>query len=298
MTAPRNGSPTRALVLGGGGAVGVGWQTGLLTGLREAGVDLAGAEAITGTSAGALVGALLAGGREVTQALTSLTVLGQIIEPDSLAAGDEAFLNARRQASLDTDPRQALQAIGHAAHEADTPAEDAYLGLFAALDGAAWPAGFRCTAIDTDTGDLVVWNQESGVPLLQAVAASCSIPMLLPTVTIKGRRYMDGGILNHLNATAAPPTDVLVVLSCHPLGSRGVAVDSVRAVSDATANAELAQLRETRRLIAIDPDFSDLEAPANMMDPNRTFQALQIGRRQAEREAEAIQAAWSFSAGA
>jgi len=44
--------------------------------------------------------------------------------------------------------------------------------------------------------------------------------MLLPTVTIKGRRYMDGGILNHLNATATPPTDVLVVLSCHPLGTQ------------------------------------------------------------------------------
>lgn len=294
MSSPRNGSPTRALVLGGGGAVGVGWQTGLLTGLREAGVDLAGAEAIMGTSAGALVGALLASGREVTEALTSLAALGQLIDPDTLAAGDEAFLSARRQASLDTDPRQALRAIGHAADEAGTPAEDAYLGLFGALDGAAWPAGFRCTAIDTDTGDLVVWDQGSGVPLLQAVAASCSIPMLLPTVTIKGRRYMDGGILNHLNATAGPPTDVLVVLSCHPLGSQGVGVDSALSVSDATANAELAQLRETRRLIAVEPDFSDIEAPANMMDPNLTFQALQIGKRQAEREAEAIQAAWNF----
>jgi NTE family protein len=294
MTSPRNGSPTRALVLGGGGAVGVGWQTGLLTGLREAGVDLAGAEAILGTSAGALVGALLASGREVAEALTSLAALGQIIDPDTLAAGDEAFLSARRQASLDTDPRQALRAIGHAADEASTPAEDAYLGLFGALDAAAWPAGFRCTAIDTDTGDLVVWNQGSGVPLLQAVAASCSIPMLFPTITIKGRRYMDGGILSHLNAMAAPPTDVLVVLSCHPLGSQGVGVDSALSVSDATASAELAQLRETRRLIAVEPDFSDIEAPANMMDPNLTFQALQIGKRQAQREAEAIQAAWNF----
>jgi NTE family protein len=132
------------------------------------------------------------------------------------------------------------------------------------------------------------------VPLLQAVAASCSIPMLFPTVTIKGRRYMDGGILSHLNATAAPPTDVLVVLSCHPLGSKGVGVDSARAVSDATANAELAQLRETRRLIAVEPDFSGIEAPANMMDPNLTFQALQVGERQAGREAAAIQAAWNF----
>jgi len=45
MTAPQNGSVTCALVLGGGGAVGVGWQTGLLEGLREAGLDLVGAKA-------------------------------------------------------------------------------------------------------------------------------------------------------------------------------------------------------------------------------------------------------------
>jgi NTE family protein len=293
MTSPRKGSPTRALVLGGGGAVGVGWQTGLLTGLREAGVDLAGAKAIVGTSAGALVGALLSGGRDVTDALTSLAALGQSIDPDALAAGDEAFLSAMRQASLDTDPRHALRAIGRAAREASTPAEDAYLGLFGILDGTAWPAGFRCTAIDTDTGDLVVWDQGSGVPLLYAVASSCAVPLLFPTVTIKDRRYMDGGILSHLNATAAPPTDVLVVLSCHPLGSQGTGGGGSLAAS-LTPDAELAPLRQTRLLVAVEPDFSDIKAPANMMDPNLAIQAFQIGERQAEREAAAIQAAWNF----
>ena len=213
MTSQRNGSQTRALVLGGGGAVGVGWQAGLLTGLREGGADLAGADAIVGTSAGALVGALLSDGRDVTGALASLAALGQSIDSADLAAGDEAFLSAMRQASLDTDPQHALRAIGRAAREASTPSEDAYLGLFDTLDGTAWPAGFRCTATDADTGDLVVWDQGSGVPLLHAVASkgsgvpllhavasSCAVPVLFPTVTIKGRRYMDGGILSHLNA--------------------------------------------------------------------------------------------------
>jgi NTE family protein len=173
-------------------------------------------------------------------------------------------------------------------------AEDAYLGLFGTLEGAAWPAGFRCTAIDTDTGDLVVWDEGSGVPLLHAVASSCSVPQLFPTVTIKGRRYTDGGILSHLNATAAPPTDVLVALSCHPLGSQGARVDSALAASVARMDADLAQLRETRRLVAVEPDFGDGETPANLMDPNLAIQALQIGKRQAEREAAAIQAAWNF----
>ncbi len=259
MTSPRNCSPTRAVVLGGGGAVGVGWQIGLLIGLREAGIELAGVEAVVGTSAGALVGALLASGREVTEALTSLAALGQSIDPDSLAAGDEAFLSAVRLASLETDPRQALRAIGGTAREASTPSEEAYLGLFGTLDGTVWPAGFRCTAIDTDTGDLVVWEQGSGVPLLHAVGSSCAVPMLFPTVTIKGHSYMDGGLLSHLNAAAAPPTDVLVVLSCHSLASQGAGGGGALTAS-VTPDVELAPLRQARRLVAVEPDFSDIEA--------------------------------------
>jgi len=290
MTAPRNGPRTRALVLGGGGAVGVGWQTGLLTGLGEAGVELAGAESIVGTSAGALVGAFLAGGRPVTDALSSLAALGQSIDPDTLVTGDEAFLHTMSQARLETDPQQALRAIGRAAIAGSTLAEDVYLGLFGSLDGIAWPAAFRCTAIDTDTGEVVVWDERSGVSLLQAVAASCAVPVLFPCVTIKGHRYMDGGILSHLNATAAAPTDVLVVLSCHPLGSRGARGGGSLAASVAP-DAELAPLRQTRRLIAVEPDFSDIEAPTNMMDPNLVIQAFQIGKRQGAGEAVAIAAA-------
>jgi NTE family protein len=115
MTSQRNDSPTRAVVLGGGGTVGVAWQTGLLAGLREAGVELAGASAIVGTSAGALVGALLSSGRDVTDALAVLAAVGQKLDFDSLTAGSESFLSASRQASLVADPRQALRAIGSAA---------------------------------------------------------------------------------------------------------------------------------------------------------------------------------------
>lgn len=70
---------------------------------------LADAEFIVGTSAGAFVGALPSSGREVTDALTSLAALGQSIDPDTLAAGDEAFHGAMRQAGLDTDPDRALR---------------------------------------------------------------------------------------------------------------------------------------------------------------------------------------------
>ena len=280
--------PTRAVVLGGGGAVGVSWQTGLLTGLRDAGVDLAKAEATVGTSAGALVGALLASGRDVHDALTSLALLAQSINPASLAEGDAAFLSAMSQASLIADAGEALRGIGRAANEANTPAEDTYLQLFATLESTAWPSGFRCTAIDTESGELVVWDENSGVGLAEAVASSCAIPMLFPSITIQGRRFMDGGILSHVNAAAAPATDILVVLSCHPLASKGAGGGgSLRA--SVAPETELAPLRAARRVVAIEPDFSDVRATAGMMDPTFAREALRVGNRQAHCVAAAIQ---------
>src|ERR1700691_2639059 len=58
---------TKALVLGGGGPVGVAWESGLLAGLAESGVDLSSADFIVGTSAGSFVGAQLALGRSPAQ---------------------------------------------------------------------------------------------------------------------------------------------------------------------------------------------------------------------------------------
>ena len=54
---------TRALVLGGGGPVGIAWEKGLLAGLAAEGVDVEAADHILGTSAGSVVGAELASGR-------------------------------------------------------------------------------------------------------------------------------------------------------------------------------------------------------------------------------------------
>jgi NTE family protein len=56
---------TRALVMGGGGVVGTAWMTGLVSGLRHGGVDLAEADVIVGTSAGSIVGTMLATGQNL-----------------------------------------------------------------------------------------------------------------------------------------------------------------------------------------------------------------------------------------
>ena len=62
----------RALVLGGGGITGIAWEIGVLAGLAEAGVDLAGADGtradlVVGTSAGSVVGAQVTSGAGIEE---------------------------------------------------------------------------------------------------------------------------------------------------------------------------------------------------------------------------------------
>ena len=57
----------RALVLGGGGIVGVAWETAILAGLLEGGVDVRDADLIVGTSAGSIVGSQIAEGRDARE---------------------------------------------------------------------------------------------------------------------------------------------------------------------------------------------------------------------------------------
>src|SRR5215217_8191099 len=77
---------TKALVLGGGGPVGVAWEVGLLAGLADAGVDLADADRIIGTSAGSIVGARLALGEAPAETLE--TGSARIGETSGTQAGE------------------------------------------------------------------------------------------------------------------------------------------------------------------------------------------------------------------
>ena len=54
----------RAVVLGGGGTVGIAWETGLVAGLAAGGIDLCLADLVVGTSAGSIVGTRIAAGKD------------------------------------------------------------------------------------------------------------------------------------------------------------------------------------------------------------------------------------------
>ena len=74
------------------------------------------------------------------------------------------------------------------------------------------------TAVDAHTGELAAFDRDSGVDLVDAVTASTALPGLVPTVSVNGRRYIDGGVRSPDNADLASGYAHVVVLS--PLGGR------------------------------------------------------------------------------
>ncbi|WP_371515783.1 patatin-like phospholipase family protein [Kitasatospora sp. NBC_01300] len=201
----------RALVLGPGSHVGTAWTAGLAYGLRRNSVDLGEADLIVGTSAGSIVGALLATGQDPGRLASSTRQAAHRVKPDPERMG--AVFAVLGDRSL--DPAEARRRVGRLALDGvDPQAEEALIAGRAALIGAdAWPERrLLIAAVCATTGEPVVWDRDSGVPLVHAVAASSAFPGAAPPVAIDGLRYMDGALRAGPNADLATGARKLVVV--------------------------------------------------------------------------------------
>jgi len=289
---------TRALVLGGGGPVGVGWEAGLAVGLAKAGVVLGDADLVVGTSAGSIVGARLALGLDLTEAVSAV---GQPLPVEVGAGATIADLMTAwaSAASRAQTPEEMRTELGKLALGAQTVAEDDFAGaaVFAQLAGRSWPASFQCTAIDTKTGALRVWDAGTGAPLDRAVASSCAVPMVFPPVSIDGTRYMDGGMRTPLNADLAAGHAAVILVSCLAMALPEGITDPVFEATATQIEAELAVLRDggtSVEIIVPGAEFLEVSGwGAELMNPSRVAGAYEAGVRQAAAEAGRLQAIWS-----
>jgi len=290
---------TRAVVFGGGGPVGIGWETGLVVGLGGEGIWLGGADLVVGTSAGSVVGAQVALGLDLAENLA--TVASPLTVPVGSAAaesGMETLLTAMAQAAGGgTSAQQARVQLGQVALAAPTVDEDLFISVFAQVKGEDWPEGYVCTAVDVETGELRVWDKAAGVALDRAIASSCSVPGIFPPITIDGRRYMDGGMRTALNSDIAVGHDAVIAISCFilalPEGMSDPTFDALAAALESEFEA-LRSSGSALEIIAPGEEFLEVSGWGfNLMDPTRTVAAYEAGVRQAAVEAERLRAIWS-----
>ncbi|WP_182886444.1 patatin-like phospholipase family protein [Microbispora sp. H10885] len=273
---------TTALVLGGGGVAGIAWEAGIVTGLRRLGVDLGTADRIVGTSAGSVVGTLVATEADLEEAIAHQAEVDTgpppVVDMDAIM---QAFAVMSDPA---LDRREARRRVGQMALAARVDHQAERLAAVGErLPVKEWPdRDLRVTAVDAATGEFVVWDRSAGAPLVLAVASSCAVPMVFPPVEIGGRHYVDGGVRSATNADLAGGARTIVVLE--PLGHL-----TPRAVLDAELLKAGADAAYT-----VHPDGASREVfGADVLDPRLWGPAFRAGLDQAAAVAAPLAGIWA-----
>ncbi|MCU1514270.1 MAG: hypothetical protein JWO10_1360, partial [Microbacteriaceae bacterium] len=214
-----------ALVLGGGGSTGNAWLIGVIAGLYETGLDVTTADLTIGTSAGSTAAAQFAGATP-TELFKAILAAGtsRTLRPGASGPGG----STSRPVVDHLDRVRKIIASSENAADMRRRMGAAALALEAASDGSwqaqwrstvasrlpspRWPErAVRITAVDAHSGEPVVFDRESGVELVDAVAASCASGL---PYGIGENRYIDGGYRSNAeNADMAAGYARVLVLS-------------------------------------------------------------------------------------
>ena len=281
---------THALVLGGGGIAGFAWETGLLVGLAEAGIDVRNADLFVGTSAGATVTA------QITSGLPLDELFQQLVDPalqtHELASQpdfQEMFADFTRAFKEGRTNAEILQCLGTLALAVPTvPEAQRREVIVSRLPVHSWPQSrLEIVAIDARGGERTVFTRESGVELVDAVMASCALPYVWPPATINQRRYIDGACYSTANLDLAAGFDKVLVLQPD--------IPPMPLVESLDEQRERLQ-REGTQLEVITPDEAMKAALAsdggNALDPSLRGITAHLGREQGRREAARVADLW------
>ncbi len=282
-------STGRALVLGGGGLSGIAWETGLLAGLAAGGADVTAADYLLGTSAGATVAAQLGSGlpladlfdRQTVPALQSAELTPDIVRVIELMQSWEKL-------PLEyPDPAELRREVGQRALGVETVPEAERLAVIAGrLPRHSWPSRkLAVVAVEAHTGDVRVFDKDSGADLVDAVTASCAIPGIWPPVTIGTGRYIDGGTRSAVNADLAAGYQRVLILA---------------PMADPSLDGQVAGLAEASgdgSVQVLAPDDDSLAAMGiNPLDPGVRAPVARAGYAQGQAAAAEVARRWQLPA--
>jgi NTE family protein len=283
------GSISTALVLAGGGVAGIAWELGVLRGLADADAALAdrvlGADLVVGTSAGSSVAAQITSGvalEELYEAQLRPETAEIQVDVDLVTLF--ADLGGAVAGAADAeDARRRVGAIALAAPSVDPAVRLAVID--ARLPVKEWPdRRMLLPAVDAESGEVAVFTRESGVALVEAVAASCAVPGVWPPVAIDGRRYLDGGIRSMTNADLAAGAQRVLVIQPALEGAPQ---------SFGSLDAEIAALAPAA-VHVISADQASLDAfGTNALSPSTRAASARAGRAVGAAQAARVAAMWS-----
>lgn len=283
----------RGLVLGSGGVLGFTWMIARLARYaRDTGWDPRTAEQLIGTSAGSVLAALLAAGRDIGELYQThrANVFGRLgpharRSPDRAVAPDAYRPPARLPSKArlrPQSPRLTLKSLlGRAPWTAGLVGlmpfgrgtGSGLWGAVATLECAAgWVdhPGLGIVAMDLESGERVAFGRADAPParLVDAVAASCAVPGIVPPVIIGDRAWVDGGVISPTSADLLAGADLDEVVVLAPMTSARFAPPRtltqaaervMRAVMSRTLNREVRLLEERgARVIRLEPSAHEL----------------------------------------
>ena len=302
-------------MLGAGGVLGGAWHTGALHAIAtETGWDPASADHIVGTSAGSMIGGLVAAGVPpwFMVAHSAGETFDGVSSPDGRPASE-----ADRSAGASFRPHRGLPPIGPGSWRLGlssimAPARHTPLAM-----AVGWlPRGFISTdplertirrvvptgwvehesywavACDYATGRRVAFGRDDAPPadMSKAVAASCAIPGFYHPVQIGGKRYVDGGVRSASNLDLLAERELDLVICLNPTSSRDRGAErgilarptqSMRAAAGRRLGHEAKRVRAGgTEVVLIQPAADDLAVMgANLMNGSRRHEMIETAVR-------------------
>lgn len=164
------------LVLGGGGMRGMA-HVGVLRALRTLGIEY---DAVIGTSIGALIGAMVAGGLEVEAIERKIK---------DIQKGDYFRLNT---------VKLLLKGIRAPSMYQGKTFRESLEKVLPEIALTETKLPFYCNAVRLENGGSVYWGMPGfdKIPLVDAVYSSCALPAVFEPLEWEGNHYIDGGIVD------------------------------------------------------------------------------------------------------
>jgi NTE family protein len=306
--------------------LGAWWLIGALDAVEsETGWRAADAERIVGTSAGSVIGALVAAGVEPA-AMAAYASGGSL---DGFAEAEaRADAVAGRISGSEYRFRLALPPIGpgswrlafttlmHPRSHAPSVMLAGWLPrgfistapiqqLVERFVPGRWPEhpSYWAVAADYASGRRVAFGSD-GAPAAsvgEAVAASCAIPAFYHPVTVAGRRYVDGGICSVSNLDLLRGQELDLVLCLNPMSSVAQATGGspadrfaavMRAATGRRLGHEARKLREEgTKVLLLQPGRDDCSLMGlNLMSGTRRIEVMEQARKSIARDLRRLRA--------